>query len=326
MKLTGNKKRAGISVDLDNEWSYLKTHQASGWELFPSYFELLIPRLLSLFDEINLRATFFIVGKDAALEKNKEALRLIGKSAHDVGNHSFLHQHLNPSCSKEEIRKDLLRAEERIEQATGKKPSGFRAPGYSWNRRLVEVLGEEGYLYDASPLPTYIGPLARTYYFWKSELSGGERKERRRLFGNPKDGLLSLRPFLWELSGEKKVVEIPVTTFPFLKVPFHMSYLLFLSNVSESLMLAYLNAALSLCRLTAIEPSFLFHSLDFLDCEEVPELRFFPGMNIWHRRKIKLFRKVVKVLSGYFALLSLDSFAESLLRKAKIHPFPRGVE
>jgi len=52
----------------------MKTHGDRGWETFPSYLDILVPPALSFLKERNLTTTVFIVGKDAALEKNREAL------------------------------------------------------------------------------------------------------------------------------------------------------------------------------------------------------------------------------------------------------------
>ena len=48
---------------------------------------------------------------------------------------------------------------------------------------ILEVLVENDYLFDASTLPTFLGPLARAYYFRKSDLTEAEREKRRKLFG-----------------------------------------------------------------------------------------------------------------------------------------------
>ena len=85
-----------------------------------------------------------------------------------------------------------------------------------------------GYLYDASTLPTYLGPLARSYYFWKSGLSKEEKMARKELFGKFSMGFKKLKPYYHELGGGKKIAEIPVTTMPIFKLPFHLSYLIYL--------------------------------------------------------------------------------------------------
>src|SRR5207247_6203043 len=62
---------ASLSLDLDNQWSYMKTHGDAGWEAFPSYLDLVVPRVLDFLAARGLTITFFVVGQDAALAKNQ---------------------------------------------------------------------------------------------------------------------------------------------------------------------------------------------------------------------------------------------------------------
>ena len=166
-----NKPIAGISLDLDNQWSYMKIHGDEGWNQYPSYFDIFIPHILDILDELNLKITFFIVGKDTESETNCKYLRMITDRGHEVGNHSYHHESWLQAYSYEEIENEIIKAEKAIQEATGQRPIGFRGPGFSWSNDLLKVLESRGYLYDASTLPTYLGPLARAYYFWKSDLS-----------------------------------------------------------------------------------------------------------------------------------------------------------
>ncbi|MGH7756410.1 MAG: polysaccharide deacetylase family protein, partial [Vulcanimicrobiaceae bacterium] len=83
---------ASLSLDLDNEWSYLKTHGDPAWEQYPSYLDVVVPRVLEVTARLGLRITVFIVGQDAALERNHPALRSIAAAGHEIGNHSFHHE------------------------------------------------------------------------------------------------------------------------------------------------------------------------------------------------------------------------------------------
>src|SRR5437660_7036359 len=83
---------ASLSLDLDNKWSYMKTHGDSGWETYPSYLDVVVPRVLTFLKERDLKITFFIVGQDAALEKNLDAIASIAAAGHEIGNHSFNHE------------------------------------------------------------------------------------------------------------------------------------------------------------------------------------------------------------------------------------------
>ncbi len=70
----------------------MKTHGDAGWESFPSYLDVIVPRALKFLEEKGLKITFFIVGQDAALDKNKESLAQISEARHEIGNHSFNHE------------------------------------------------------------------------------------------------------------------------------------------------------------------------------------------------------------------------------------------
>jgi peptidoglycan-N-acetylglucosamine deacetylase len=316
--LSATKPLASVSLDLDNQWSYMKTHGDPGWESFPSYLDTFIPLVLDVLDNLNLKITFFIVGQDAALEKNHAVLKLITEKGHEVGNHSFHHEpwlHLYP---KDKIKKEISETEEHICLVTGQKPIGFRGPGFSWSPDLIEVLVENGYLYDASSLPTYLGPLARAYYFWKSDLTDEEKEKRKKLFGGFKQGFRPVKPYFLQISDENKILEIPVTTMPVFKTPFHLSYLIYLSRFSEFLMAFYLNMAIQMCKMTGTRPSFLIHPLDLIGCDIIQELSFFPGMDVETAKKTNVFKKVISCLSNHFQLVNMSTNAKHEIGNANL--------
>src|SRR3982751_3945792 len=188
------KQIASLSLDLDNQWSYMKTHGDAGWETYPSYLDVVVPRVLAFLKERSLKITFFIVGQDAALEKNREAIASIAAAGHEIGNHSFNHEPWLHLYSKDELIEEFDKTEAAIQIVTGKRPVGFRGPGYSLSPTVFEVLAERSYEYDCSTLPTYIAPLARAYYFLKSpKMTDDERAKRKKLFGRFSDGFQSLR-------------------------------------------------------------------------------------------------------------------------------------
>lgn len=309
------KTFCSISLDLDNQWSYMKTHGDPEWVTFPSYLDVFIPYALDLLDQWNLKITFFIVGQDAALGKNRDALKLLTEKGHEVGNHSFNHEPWLHLYSKNRIEKEILETDKSILHVTGQRPVGFRGPGFSWNRDLFEILLENGYIYDASILPTYLGPLARLYYFWTSNLTKEEKNNRKDLFGGFKNGLRPVKPYRWQLASGRSLLEIPVTTMPITKAPFHLSYLLYLSRFSKCLMLLYLNMAIALCKMTETEPSFLMHPLDLLGGDQVPELAFFPGMDLSEEQKLLVLDNVIKNLSKHFCLVNMSTHASSIMKR-----------
>lgn len=317
------KPLASLSLDLDNKWSYMKTHGDSGWEAFPSYLDTVVPRVLEFLKERKLNSTFFIVGQDAALDKNNEALAAIGTAGHEIGNHSFHHEpwlHLYPET---EIEAELAQAEDAIERATGQRTKGFRGPGFIFSNEILNVLLRRGYEYDASTFPTYLGPLARAYYFMTTNLTEDEKLERKELFGRMSEGLRPIKPYRWE-TLDKTLLEIPVTTMPLLKVPIHASYILYLSVFSPALALTYFRLALTLCRLTRTEPSLLLHPLDFLGADDTDDLKFFPAMRMASQKKMEIVSEVLRLLEKHFEVVSLNEYARAVcarpLRLPSVRP------
>lgn len=309
------KPIASISLDLDNQWSYMKTNGDPGWEDFPTYLDLAVPRILSFLKDRDLKITFFIIGRDASLEKNREAIAAIAEAGHEIGNHSFDHEPWLHLYSKEQIVEEFEKTEAAIESVTGQRTRGFRGPGYSLSPAVLETLVQRGYEYDCSLLPTYIGPLARAYFFLNSsKMSEDEKAKRKKLFGRFSDGFQPLEPHF--VSGTQ-IVEVPVTTFPLIKTPIHGSYLMYLATFSATAARAYWRSAFAACRLTRTQPSFLLHPLDFLGGEDVAAMKFFPGMSLGAGRKLELLDDIARTLTGAFDVVEMREHAAYYRRSAE---------
>jgi hypothetical protein len=273
------KPVASLSLDLDNAWSYLMTHGDPDWRTAPSYLDVVVPRFLGVLERLGLLVTVFVVGRDAAVDEHHASLESIVAAGHEIGNHSFRHEPWLHRYSELELDEELGRAEEAIEQATGCLTRGFRGPGYSLSEAALRVLVRRGYEYDASTLPTFLGPAARALYFRQADLDELQRRERALLFGTFRDGLRPIRPYWWR-TAPRELLEMPVTTLPLAKAPIHVSYLLSLASISPALARGYFRAALAACRVAGVGPSLLLHPLDFLGPEDAPDLGFFPTMRM----------------------------------------------
>jgi hypothetical protein len=309
-----------LSLDLDNKWSYLKTHGADAWLGFPSYLDLVVPRILEFLRDRGLRLTFFIVGQDAALEKNRAALRSIAEAGHEIGNHSFNHEPWLHLYSEADLDHELARSEDAIRQVTGVVVNGFRGPGYSISRTTLEVLRKRGYSYDATAFPNILNPLARAYFFAKSELSAEEKERRKALFGSFSDALRPVKPYRWMLA-ESSLLELPVTTMPLFKTPIHFSYLIYLASFSRTAARAYLRLAVLMCQITNTSPSLLLHPLDFLGAEDDRDLRFFPGMSMGWPRKHQLLDDFFDVLLRQFEAMTIGEHVAALGRGPGLRSF-----
>lgn len=304
-----SKPRLSLSLDLDNLWSYLKIKGDPSWESYPSYLNSFIPYFLDLLDEKKLSITFFIVGQDAAFPKNRNLMQEIVRRGHEVANHTFSHEPWLHIYTEEELKNEIVKAEEAIFETTGEVPRGFRGPGFTWSISLFELLSKRGYIYDSSTLPTYIGPLARLYYFWVTRLDKQSQEDRKKLFGSFWDGWRSVNPYLWSLPSGKQLLELPVTTIPIIKTPFHLSYLMYLCTFSPGLAKTYLNTAYHTCKLSGVAPNFLLHPPDFMDDTQIPEMNFFPGVKYPKEMKKEFFFQIIDTFSQHYTLSNMSSRA-----------------
>jgi peptidoglycan/xylan/chitin deacetylase (PgdA/CDA1 family) len=300
---------ASLSLDADNQWAYEMIRGRSDWERAASYLPALTQRAHDLLGERSLRITFFLVGRDAESDADAAAFRTLAEAGHEIGNHSHRHEPWLHRYSEGELDDELGAAEAAIEAATGVRTAGFRGPGYSLSAAALRVLRRRGYRYDASTLPMVLGPIARAVYFRTARLSPAQRAERSALYGTWRDARRPIRPYRWQLD-DGGLPELPVTVLPFLRLPIHVSYLLMLSGYSEAAAHAYLRAALRTCRAARVEPSILLHPLDLLSGTEVPDLRFFPGMQIPTAVKLRRVGSYLDLLAREFTIVPVGEHVE----------------
>ncbi|MGI9519034.1 MAG: polysaccharide deacetylase family protein [Pirellulaceae bacterium] len=317
-----SKPLASLSLDLDNLWAYLKTHGDAEWESFPSYLDVAVPRILEFLEQRQTKITFFVVGQDAAIESNHVVLKSIADAGHEIANHSFNHEPWLHLYRNDELVEEFERSEQAILEATGQVTRGFRGPGFSCSDEVLNLLAHRGYQYDASTFPTFLGPVARAYYFLHSRFTSKQKEDRKELFGKFRDGFQPNKPFAWQM-GERQLLEIPVTTMPIFRLPIHASYVFYLAGFSRWLAKTYLRIALGLCRLTGTRPSFLLHPLDFMDVKDAPQMEFFPTMKLASERKVRLLGECLDMMEKHWKLVTMGEHAEAgLANSPRSRPVP----
>jgi hypothetical protein len=143
--------RAFVSVDIDP----IDTHVAGyGFTAPPCdlVYRIAVPRLLDLLDHVGLRATLFVVARDAQSQATlwREALQ----RGHEIASHSITHPLPFADLAAAELRREVVESRQRLEDATGVPVLGFRAPGWDIDRAALDAVVAAGYRYDASILPT----------------------------------------------------------------------------------------------------------------------------------------------------------------------------
>ena len=123
------------------------------WDRMPTRVVGNTERLLGLFDEFRVRATFFVLGW--VVERFPSLVRAIADRGHEIASHGYAHR-LVYDQTLPAFRDDIRRAKQLLEDASGRRVAGYRAPSYSITPRslwALDVLLEEGYEYDASIFP-----------------------------------------------------------------------------------------------------------------------------------------------------------------------------
>jgi peptidoglycan-N-acetylglucosamine deacetylase len=83
------------------------------------------PRLLDLLKERHVKATFFLIGQNAA--SNPDLVRRILADGHEIGNHSWTHPQLS-KLSDEKVTAEITKTQDAIKEASGFTPTLLRPP------------------------------------------------------------------------------------------------------------------------------------------------------------------------------------------------------
>ena len=208
-----------VSVDLDDLACY---HAIHGLPAPPAasagvVLERCLPRFLELFEELGVRATFFVIGRDLQRDlgaggRGAALLRKALAAGHELANHSFAHAYDMVTWTPAAIYDDLRRCDVLL-RGLGARPVGFRAPGYTHDSLLLQQVAALGYRYDASLLPSpsyFAGKLAVIGWMAvKGEKSGSLARGWRSFVG-------PTRPHFMPECG---LWEVPVSVSPVLRLP-----------------------------------------------------------------------------------------------------------
>jgi len=156
VKLQEKKVLNAITVDVEDWFNvsvFKDVFDYRDWDHKESRIIPNICRIISLFNEYNIKGTFFVLGWIA--ERFPEIVLTIKKYGHEIGSHSYSHK-LIYEMSKSSFIDDLERSLSILETITNEKVRFFRAPSYSITKETLwalEILSERGIEYDSSIFP-----------------------------------------------------------------------------------------------------------------------------------------------------------------------------
>ena len=113
----------------------------TSWDEIPSRVERNIDRLLQLFSEHRVNATFFSLGWIA--ERHPEMMRRIAAEGHELASHGYDHTRVD-HLTAASFREDVRRTKRTIEEITGSSVRGYRAPTFSIATTFTGLRGRRG--------------------------------------------------------------------------------------------------------------------------------------------------------------------------------------
>jgi polysaccharide deacetylase family protein (PEP-CTERM system associated) len=177
----------GLSVDVE-DWfqvgAFENVIERGDWDSLKTRVEDNVYRILDLFAEADVSATFFTLGWVA--RRHPAMMRRIADAGHEVASHGYDHARVF-TFDRKAFADDIRMARAVIEDSSGQRVTGYRAPSFSIDQRTpwaFAELAEQGYTYSSS-----VAPVAHDHYGW------------------PEAPRFAFRPLPWS-----DLIELPVTT------------------------------------------------------------------------------------------------------------------
>lgn len=146
----------GLSFDVEEHFqvsAFWSENRRQQWDSLESRVENNTRRIADILAAHDMKATFFVLGWVA--ERHPELIRSLSLEGHEIASHGYSHE-LVTTQTPESFRADIRKAKQILENAIGKPILGYRAPSFSITnetRWALEILVEEGYVYDSSVFP-----------------------------------------------------------------------------------------------------------------------------------------------------------------------------
>ncbi len=145
-----------MSVDVEDYyqvWALSSVVKRSEWSSFESRVEGSTSRVLDLFDEYGIKATFFTLG--CVAQDHPALVRRIVAGGHELASHGFWHHKVH-ELTRDEFLEDVRSTRLLLEDLGGMPVRGYRAPSFSISDQTpwaYDVLSEAGYTYSSSLHP-----------------------------------------------------------------------------------------------------------------------------------------------------------------------------
>lgn len=169
--------------------------------------EDIVPGMLDVFEENDVRITFFVTGKWA--EKNPRMLRTMYLKGHEIQSHGYGHK-LCSQVTASEVKSEIEKTSDILHNLIGKRPDIFAPPSGDFDENTVKICKNLGYklsLWSADTIDWREDSTADVIYnrIMEKELDGAI------ILMHPKEETLKALPRLLETFKERNIEVVPLS-------------------------------------------------------------------------------------------------------------------
>lgn len=305
---------ASISIDLDSLDCYHDIHGLTCDVQGDPIHQVALSRFFELFDELGINATLFVITRCLKSDTVTDALVGGMSAGHELASHTHNHPYDFRSLSASRIEQEITQSVVELETRVGRRPIGFRAPGYNVSSTILDCLEKQGFLYDSSifPCPPYY--LAKTVIMGTMRLFG---RRSRSSMTDPRGLLAPTQPYrphqkkFYRASSthHRSLWEIPIGVLPWSRFPIIGTSLALIGSKGFS-------AVYPMLRHSQRYLSLEFHGIDLLDRSDKgvsPELvERQPDLRRPVADKVRIFRDVFRRIQNDYQIGTLAQMVEKL--------------
>lgn len=281
------RPEATVSVDVDPVDLHLAGYGVTGLPPDPLVYTRALPRLLERFTAAGVRATWFVVARDA--DTQAAALRALIAAGQEVASHTATHPLALSRLDDAALDAELAGSRATLVRALGARVEGFRAPNFDTSARVLARVAAAGYRYDASDYPSPALAAARLAL----AASSGRPLDVLRLTLLPRS--LGRLPRAIPVAGGR-LTEFPLSVTRGLRIPVYHTLRYFADA-------AGFRARLERFARAGEPLSYPLHAVDALGTREDgvdPRLAKHPGMRVPLADKLAMLDDVLQTIVRHF--------------------------
>lgn len=310
------RQPGAVSADIDSLNSIYRGRGRRRAEYTYAEVRMGLENLSTFLEPYGIKATLFMVGSDLLVPQNHDVVRAMAAGGHEIANHTHTHAQGFRLLAPDAQEREVAQMEDACVAITGRRPVGFRSPGWNMGDEALPILKRRGYAYDSSIHPMFATPAFKALHWLNT--SAYDAVDRTTL-GQWSYMFAPLRPYRTDAHrlrrrGDDGIVEFPLSVVPIVRAPFWATFLLATG-------LGVFRACYRAIRAAGLPIHYMFHLSDFVDyshpdlADQVPEsggLYLPQALSMPLDRKLAIFRKAMDLIVADYELVTLERWAPAV--------------